>query len=169
MSLGGVDGSDSVVPAPAMTAAAVDEGLRPASITLPSIQVESSLVDLGINGDGSIQVPTDWARAGWLTTSPAPGQRGPAVIAGHVDSPGGPAVFARLRQLAVGDPVVVTLRDGSQVTFTVDGVQQFAKAEFPTQPTYGPVPGPALRLITCDGPYVRSAGGYQDNLVVFAS
>ena len=116
-----------------------------------------------------MQVPARPEDTGWLRTSPAPGQQGPAVILGHVDSTSGPAVFYALRRLAVGDPVVVTRHDGSQVRFTVDGVRRFAKSDFPTQATYGPVPGPALRLITCDGPYDRSAGGYQDNLVVFAS
>ncbi len=157
------------VPAPSSTASAVPDALRPARITIPSIGVDSALVDLGIAGDGTIQVPTDVQQAGWLGTSPAPGQRGPAVIAGHVDSKTGPAVFFKLRTLAVGASIIVTRRDGSQVTFTVDGSQNFAKTGFPTQATYGPVPGPALRLITCGGDYVKSAGGYQDNLVVFAS
>lgn len=157
------------VPAPATTAASVPDALRPARITIPSIGVDSALVDLGIAADGTIQVPTEAAEAGWLGTSPAPGQQGPAVIAGHVDSKTGPAVFYELRKLVVGAPIKVTRRDGSQVTFTVDGLQNFAKSSFPTQATYGPVPGPALRLITCGGQYVKTAGGYQDNLVVFAS
>ncbi|MEP6628966.1 MAG: class F sortase [Lapillicoccus sp.] len=166
---GGVDGPGGPVPAPAGRAAPVSEGLRPVRISLPTIRVDAPLVDLGLAADGHVQVPARPQDAGWLTTSPAPGQQGPAVILGHVDSTTGPAVFYPLRHLAVGDPVVVTRRDGSQVRFTVDGLQQFAKTDFPTQATYGPVPGPALRLITCDGPYDRSAGGYQDNLVVFAS
>ncbi len=168
-SQGGADGSGAAIPAPQGTAAAVTEALRPARVALPSIQVDAPVGDLGIGGDHHVQVPAHPQDTGWLTTSPAPGQQGPAVILGHVDSTSGPAVFYGLRRLAVGDPVVVTRRDGSQVRFTVDGVRRFAKSDFPTQATYGPVPGPALRLITCDGPYDRSAGGYQDNLVVFAS
>lgn len=168
-SQGGADDSGSVVPAPAVTAPPVADALRPTRVALPSIAVDAPIIDLGIAGDGHVQVPSQPQDAGWLATSPAPGQRGPAVILGHVDSTSGPAVFYPLRRLAVGDPIVVTRRDGSRVRFTVDGVRRFAKADFPTQATYGPVPGPALRLITCDGPYDRSAGGYQDNLVVFAS
>ena len=75
----------------------------------------------------------------------------------------------RLRTLAVGDEVVVTSRDGSQARFTVDGVRTYPQDAFPTAQVYGPVPGPALRLITCGGDYVESDGGYQDNVVVFAS
>jgi len=157
------------VPAPAASAVAVADGLRPSRIAIPAIGVDSTLTDLGIAGDGTIEVPTDYAQAGWLDTSPAPGQRGPAVVAGHVDSKQGPAVFFKLSRLSVGDAIAVTRRDGSTVTFTVDGVQRFAKSAFPTAATYGPVPGPALRLITCAGAYDKAAGGYQDNVVVFAS
>lgn len=163
------DDAGGSVPAPRATAASVPDGLRPTRITMPSIGVDSSIIDLGIAADGSIEVPQDSRYAGWLATSPAPGQQGPAVIAGHVDSKSGPAVFYTLRKLKVGDPIVVTRRDGTQLTFTVDGLQDFAKSSFPTQATYGPVPGPAIRLITCGGRYDRSAGGYQENLVVFAS
>ena len=157
------------VPAPAAAAVAVADGLKPLRIAIPAIGVDSTLTDLGIAGDGTIEVPTDYAQAGWLDTSPAPGQRGPAVVAGHVDSKQGPAVFFKLSKLSAGDAITVTRRDGSTVTFTVDGVQRFAKSAFPTAATYGPVPGPALRLITCAGAYDSSAGGYQDNVVVFAS
>ena len=159
---------EAALPAPAVTAPAVPDGLRPARIALPSIGVDAAVVDLGIT-DGSIEVPTDWAKAGWLSTGPAPGQQGPAVIAGHVDSTSGPAVFFELRTLKPGDPVIVTRRDGSTVTFAVDGLERFSKASFPTREVYGPVPGPALRLLTCGGHYDKSAGGYQDNVVVFAS
>jgi hypothetical protein len=166
---GAADDSELFVPAPSVAVATVPEGLRPARLRIASIGVNTALAELGINPDGTIEVPKDGRDAGWLATGPAPGQRGPAVIAGHVDSTTGPAVFYPLRKIAVGDRVVVTRRDGTEVTFTVDGVSRFAKSQFPTDATYGPVPGPALRLITCDGRYDRSAGGYQENLVVFAS
>ncbi|MEO7059008.1 MAG: class F sortase [Lapillicoccus sp.] len=160
----------AAIPGPAAAAATqVADGLRPVRVRIPAIGVDSALVDLGIGADRAIEVPTDPARVGWLDTSPAPGQQGPAVLAGHVDSKTGPAVFFRLKQLAVGDAISVTRRDGTTVSFTVDGVQTYAKSAFPTEATYGPVPGPALRLITCGGSYLKSAGGYQDNVVVFAS
>ncbi|MEO9152644.1 MAG: class F sortase [Lapillicoccus sp.] len=159
----------AAIPGPAAAATTVADGLRPVRVRIPAIGVDSALVDLGIGADKAIEVPTDPARVGWLDTSPAPGQQGPAVLAGHVDSKTGPAVFYHLKQLAVGDAITVTRRDGSSVSFTVDGVQTYAKSAFPTEATYGPVPGPALRLITCGGSYVKSAGGYQDNVVVFAS
>ena len=159
----------SAIPGPAAAAATVAAGLRPVRVQIPAIGVDSSLVDLGIGANRAIEVPTDPSRVGWLTTTPAPGQQGPAVLAGHVDSRTGPAVFFHLKQLKVGDAISVTRGDGRTVSFTVDGVQTYAKTAFPTGETYGPVPGPALRLITCGGSYLKTAGGYQDNVVVFAS
>lgn len=159
----------AAIPGPAASATTVATGLRPARVQIPAIGVDSTLVDLGIGANKAIEVPTNPSRVGWLDTTPAPGQQGPAVLAGHVDSLTGPAVFFHLKQLKVGDAITVTRRDGTTVSFTVDGVQTYAKTAFPTQETYGPVPGPALRLITCGGSYVKSAGGYQDNVVVFAS
>ena len=121
------------------------------------------------SADGTMEVPTDFGRAGWLTTAPVPGARGPAVIAGHVDSTTGPAVFFRLRELRAGDPVEVRQRDGDVVRFTVRSRDTFAKDEFPTGQVYGPTAGPVLRLITCDGDIDPRTGHYTDNLVVFAS
>ncbi|WP_282958986.1 class F sortase [Phycicoccus avicenniae] len=144
-------------------------GDRPVEVVIPAIGVRSSLVDLGIAGDGTMQVPSDFARAGWLTAAPAPGQRGPAVIAGHVDSHEGPAVFFRLSELVAGDEVRVVQADGDVVSFTVRGKESFAKDEFPTDRVYGPVPGPVLRLITCSGEVDPVSGHYVDNTVVFAS
>ena len=157
------------IPAPNGAADVVETGLRPASVTIPSIGVGSKLTALGIASDGVVEVPKNPDQAGWLDRSPAPGQQGPAVIIGHLDSRSGPAVFARLAELEVGAPVVVTRHDGTTVRFTVDGVQSFPKTSFPTAATYGPVPGPALRLITCGGTYDHSSKSYESNVVVFAS
>ncbi|QIM22749.1 class F sortase [Phycicoccus sp. HDW14] len=144
-------------------------GDRPVELRIPAIGVRTRLVDLGIAKDGTMQVPADFSRAGWLTVAPAPGQRGPAVVAGHVDSHRGPAVFYRLRELVPGDEVQVVQRDGDVVTFTVRSSLDFAKNRFPTDLVYGPAPGPVLRLITCSGEVDPVSGHYVDNTVVFAS
>lgn len=162
--------AETAVPAPAaVQPVLVPAGVRPVRVLIPRIGVDSALVDLGIATDGTLEVPADYQRAGWLDVSPAPGQRGPAVIAGHVDSKTGPAVFYRLHELRVGDAVRVVRADGRQVSFTVDSVQQYAKRQFPTAEVYGPVPGPVLRLITCGGSFDRASGHYLDNVVAYAS
>lgn len=91
------------------------------------------------------------------------------MIAGHVDSTTGPAVFYRLRELRLGQPITVTRADGSMVAFAVTEVRQYAKDAFPTADVYGPVPEPELRLITCGGSFDRTRGSYRDNVVVFAT
>jgi hypothetical protein len=145
-------------------------GPMPVGLAIPAIGVdERTLVTLGRNPDGSLQVPSDFARAGWFTGGPVPGRPGPSVIAGHVDSRAGPAVFFRLRELRAGDVVAVRMSDGGQLLFRVDGVRQYPKANFPTGAVYGPVPGSALRLITCGGSFDRTVRSYRDNVVVYAS
>lgn len=164
------DETSSPVPGPPAAAdSQTARGLRPVRVTIPAIGVDAPVDELGIAADGTIEVPDVAARTGWLDTTPAPGQQGPAVVAGHVDSTTGPAVFYRLGSLKAGDSITVTLRDGTSARFTVDGVRTYAQDDFPTGEVYGPVPGPALRLITCGGDYVESAGGYQSNVVVYAS
>jgi hypothetical protein len=142
----------------------------PVGLSIPAIGVdEPTLVPLGRNPDGSMEVPEDFARAGWFTGGPTPGASGPAVIAGHVDSRTGPAVFFRLRELKAGDVVTVLLTGGRQARFVVDGVALYSKVDFPTEAVFGPVPGVALRLITCGGSFDRLARSYRSNVVVYAS
>jgi Sortase domain len=158
------------VPAGPVGAGPVPVGPVPVGLAIPAIGVdERTLVTLGRNPDGSLQVPSDYARAGWFTGGPVPGRPGPSVIAGHVDSRAGPAVFFRLRELRAGDVVAVRMSDGGQLLFRVDGVRQYPKANFPTGAVYGPVPGSALRLITCGGSFDRMVRSYRDNVVVYAS
>lgn len=143
---------------------------RPVGVSIPAIGVdEHTLVPLGRNPDATMQVPDDFARAGWFTGGPSPGTPGPAVIAGHVDSRSGPAVFFRLRELKAGDTVTVRLSGGGQARFVVDGVSLYSKDDFPTEAVFGSVPGVALRLITCGGSFDRVARSYRSNVVVYAS
>ncbi|PZA22338.1 sortase domain-containing protein, partial [Modestobacter versicolor] len=107
--------------------------------------------------------------AGWFAAGPAPGETGPAVLAGHVDDRTGPAVFFRLEELTAGDEVRVTGADGQLVTFTVTRVASYPKDAFATAEVYGPTTGAELRLITCGGTFDRSRRSYTDNVVVFAT
>jgi hypothetical protein len=140
----------------------------PVRVEIPAIGVSSRLVRLGLNPDGTMEVPRDFALAVWFTGGAMPGQDGPAVISGHVDSHSGPAVFYRLRDLRRGDTVRVQQAGGDWLAFTVTGSARYAKAGFPTDAVFGPVTGPVLRLITCGGAFDRASGHYLDNLVVTA-
>lgn len=143
-------------------------GSAPVGVTIPRIGVRATrFVGLGLADNGEIEVPRDADTPGWFTPGPSPGQLGPAVIAGHVDSLTGPAVFYRLSELQPGDLVEVDRRDGSKATFSVDRVVSFEKADFPTRAVYGPTSRAELRLITCGGQYDEQTG-YLGNTVVFA-
>jgi hypothetical protein len=143
-------------------------GSPPVRLAIPAIGVATPLVRLGLEADGGMQVPADFGRAGWFTGGPAPGQVGPSVIAGHVDSRTGPAVFYRLRELRPGQAILVERADGSRLRFVVEQARSYPKEGFPTAAVFGPVPEAALRLITCAGDFDRARGSYRDNLVVFA-
>jgi len=136
-------------------------------LKIPSIGVDTPLIDLAVTPDGTLQVPPDGTHAGWFTGAPTPGERGPAIMTGHVDW-NGKGVFFDLHQLTDGKHIEVTRQDGSTAVFAVTRVQQVPKGSFPTQQVYGDVDHPALRLITCGGSFDHSAHSYRDNIVVFA-
>jgi sortase (surface protein transpeptidase) len=143
-------------------------GVRPARVRVPAIDVDAPVVDLGLNPDGTLQVPEDVDTTGWWAGGARPGGTGPAVVVGHVDSETGPAVFYRLRELAAGDRIEVLGADGTVLPFEVDRVATVPKDAFPTSEVYGPTDGPALRLVTCGGDFDDEAGHYRDNTIAYA-
>jgi hypothetical protein len=146
----------------------VQQAARPVWLSVPAIAVRTRLVDLGLNKNGTLQVPASTAVAGWFTGSPRPGMVGSAVIAGHVDSRAGLGIFFWLRTLRPGERVYVGRADGTMAVFTVTAVRTYPKDRFPTAAVYGSVPDAELRLITCGGVFDRSLGSYLSNVVVFA-
>jgi sortase (surface protein transpeptidase) len=140
----------------------------PVRVRIPAIEVDSALVGLGLQADGTLQVPADGSVAGWFTGAPTPGERGPAVLAAHVDWDHAPGVFFRLHDLEPGDEVAVDRADGIMARFVVLGVEQYPKDAFPTERVYGDIDHAGLRLITCGGAFDRAARSYRDNVVVYA-
>ncbi len=145
----------------------------PSAIKIPSIGVQSTLVQLGLNPDKSIEVPPlddPDSKAGWYKYSPTPGQIGPTVILGHVDSAKyGPGIFFKLGALQPGATVEVTLTDRIVAVFTVDKVVAYPKSAFPSTAVYGTIDHPGLRLITCGGTFDPAAGSYESNIVAYAT
>jgi hypothetical protein len=144
----------------------------PVTLDIPAIGVHSRLLHLGLNQDGSIQVPPVTTAAGlaaWYRGSVTPGQIGSSVIEGHVDSYQGPAIFFRLGELRPGDTIEIRLANGVAAIFRVTGVREYAKDKFPAATIYGATPNAALRLITCGGAFDSATGHYLGSTVVFAS
>lgn len=156
---------------PAAAAPAVLEKSVPVRLGIPSIGVDSPLISLGRQDDGSAAVPpgNEGAPAGWYKYSPTPGERGPAVILGHVNSlQDDSGVFYHLDELKKGQKISVTRTDGTVAVFRVDRHAVYAKKDFPTLEVYGNTTDAQLRLITCDG-FSPDSKLYETNLVVYAT
>jgi LPXTG-site transpeptidase (sortase) family protein len=141
---------------------------RPTTIRIPAINVEAPMTPLGLDDAGALEAPGDFEVVGWYEDGPEPGEAGATVVAGHVDSYEGPAVFYRLRELVAGDQVQVIGADGVAVTYTVNRVGQYPKDGFPTDEVYSASSNSTLRLITCGGDFDRAERSYKDNVVVYA-
>lgn len=141
---------------------------EPVAIVIPKIGVANRLVPVGLNPDRSLEVPDDASVAGWYTKAPRPGDRGPAIIAGHNTWKGRSGIFLRLHELGAGDVIQVQFDDGSTRSFTVDRLEQHPKDAFPTRAVYGNTAGPELRVITCGGYFDPEARSHVDNIIAFA-
>jgi hypothetical protein len=156
-------------PAAAPTAAPLAAS-APVWIEIPALTVSAPVMQLGLNSDGSVQVPPlgNHNLAGWYRGSVTPGQAGSSIILGHVDTYAGPSVFFSIKTLRPGQRIDIVRANGGTAVFAVDGVREVAKATFPASSVYGNVSYPGLRLITCGGPFDDATGEYLDNIVVYA-
>jgi LPXTG-site transpeptidase (sortase) family protein len=139
----------------------------PVSISIPALGINTSIVNLFVDDAGTLEVPTNPSDVGWYEGSKVPGEDGPTVMVGHLDSVSGAAIFWNLRKLKSGDKIQITRSDGSKAIFTMQSKENFSQNNFPTKLVYGGNE-PSLRLITCSGTYSHKAGHYSQNLVVFA-
>ncbi|HET7683320.1 MAG TPA: class F sortase [Marmoricola sp.] len=145
---------------------------EPVSIQIPSLDIDTSVFPIGLNPDGTLAVPQPGPRedlAAWFENSPSPGQPGPSIIEGHVDTASGPSVFFRLGQIRPGAAIEVERADGVRLLFRVDAVRDFKKASFPTKLVYGgkDLSEPTLRVITCSD-FDETIRHHVGNTVVFA-
>ena len=157
--------------APVSTAVPIQGMVRsePVHIVIPSIKLDTTFVPpLALSADKTVSVPDNYTQVGWYSGGAAPGEVGPAVILGHVDSKAGPGVFYSLGQVQIGDIVQISRRDGTELTFEITELHRYPQSDFPTLDVYGPVNYPALRLVTCTGIYDHGKQQYSHNLVVYA-
>ncbi|WP_091562161.1 class F sortase [Micromonospora pattaloongensis] len=144
---------------------------QPTTIAIPDLELRAPVHSVGLTPDGAIEVPAleRHHEAAWFNQSPTPGEMGPSVILGHVDSRDGPSVFYNLRRLQPGARIEVNRQDRSRAVFRVESVERFNKRALPNDRVYGDFSAANLRLITCGGQWVGGETGYADNVIVFAS
>ncbi len=159
----------AAITAPSLAQTLATQRSVPLRLRIPALGMSVSLLSLGLNFDGTVQVPTGTKQPGWFRLGPTPGQIGSAVILGHVDSYLGPGVFFQLRTLAVGDQVDVELADGTTAQFAVKSVAMYPNGQFPSQRVYGSHGSSALQLVTCGGVFDHQTGSYLSNIVVYTS
>lgn len=141
----------------------------PTRIRIPSVDLTATFEGpLGIHDDQTVEVPDSYEEVGWYKYGPTPGELGPAIVLGHVDSYEGPAVFWPLRKLKPEDQIFIDRIDGTTATFTVDRLEEYSQNGFPTDKVYGDLDYAGLRLITCSGVYNHGTFRYSHNLIVFA-
>jgi|GEM_PF-4003016 len=142
---------------------------RPMHLSAPRVGIETELIELRLQPDGTVEVPPDGSNspAGWYADGVSPGESGSAVFIGHLDAPDANAVFFNLGAMRPGDRIWVTRADHSTLQFVVQAVGSYPREEFPTTAVYGPSNTPVLRLVTCGGVFLRG-WGYTRNVVVFA-
>ena len=143
---------------------------KPKQITVSRLGIDYGIVELGQNADETMETPPLFDMvAGWYKYSPTPGEIGPSIIVGHIDTYKGASVFWRLREIVPGDEVSILREDGSTVRFKVTGLKQFEQSNFPTEEVYGNTDDAQLRLITCGGTFDKKTLHYSENTVVFAT
>lgn len=142
----------------------------PTGLEIPVLHLKATFGrPLGVTDTGEAEVPDKPEEVGWYQHSPTPGERGPAVIFGHVDSYKGPAVFYTIGQLEPGNDIFIDREDGSRVHFVVRKIKRYPRTDFPTSEVYGEIDHAGLRLVTCSGQYNYSLGRYSHTLVVYAA
>jgi sortase (surface protein transpeptidase) len=162
-----VPSPSSAPPANTAKSAPTRKVVPPTNVRIPKIKVNTSIIPLTLDGTGALEAPTSFTQVGWYAQGTAPGDIGPAILAGHYDNTLRGTVFYQLRLLKAGDLVQVR-RDGTWLDFTVVYSGEYSKQDFPTERVYGPTPDPELRLITCGGTFNGRVGSYDDNIVVYA-
>ncbi|MEU9174564.1 class F sortase [Streptomyces sp. NPDC048420] len=141
----------------------------PDRVSIPAIRVDAPVLPVGLDADGWVGAPPpeDPNLAGWFTGAVSPGEKGTAVVVGHVDNKQGPAVFYGLGALKKGNRVEIRRQDGKTAVFEIYGIEVFEKNNFPGDRVYGSKGTPELRVITCGGGFSKQTG-YAGNVVAFA-
>ena len=141
---------------------------EPVRLSIPKLSIDAAFEEpLALKDDRTVGIPKAYDTVGWYNGSPTPGELGPSIILGHVDSYNGVAIFYHLGKLEAGDTFTIERADGSKPTFVVEKLERYKQSEFPIDLVYGPIDHAGIRLITCTGVYDHGSLRYSHNLVVY--
>ncbi len=142
----------------------------PVTLLIPSLDITAPVEPVGVNERGNMKTPSNFSSVAWYYPGSAPGQRGSAVFAGHLDNGLGiPGVFKHLKELALGEKIFITDEEGREIAFVVSEMATYPIAEVPLARVFAQIGTPMLVLITCDGTWVPAQKTYDQRLVVFAT
>ncbi|MBA3926842.1 class F sortase [Listeria rustica] len=143
-------------------------GIIPVRIKIPAIQVDAPVIQVGKTTNGQMEVPNNTVETGWYNPGYKPGSLGNAVIAGHVDSKKGAAVFFYLKELQAGDEILLADKSGRKLTFAVQSKKSYLAEKAPINQIFGSSTNRLLNLITCTGTFDYERRTHIDRLVVTA-
>ena len=144
----------------------------PVRLIIPAISVNAPIEQVSLLSSGNLDTPQQnpWTDTGWYKNGPRPGERGSAVIDGHLNRPGNtPAVFWYLNTLRPGDKIMVVTSSNRTLTFHVTESTYYAPQSAPLQNIFGDTSGNYLNLITCAGDWIPSEHQTTLRTVVYAT
>ncbi|MGD6960798.1 class F sortase [Fictibacillus phosphorivorans] len=159
--------STELTPPEGLKLKADTEGIIPTRIEIPSLNINTEIEKVGRLENGQMGVPKGMDTVGWFSDGVKPGSPGNAVMAGHVDSKSGPAVFYKLEELESGDDVIVKDQDGKKLTFEVTGKEKYNRKTAPVEKIFDYAYGSKLNLITCTGTFNVDEGTHEERLVIY--
>ncbi|MGQ0464043.1 MAG: sortase domain-containing protein [Sporichthyaceae bacterium] len=163
--------SEPVAAVPASPEPAAAEPGVPVALAVPELGIAAAVDAVGVDAAGALALPQEPTRLGWYGAGARPGgPEGSAVIAGHLDRPGGRlGPLAALSRAQPGTQIVVTDDTGVARAFAVRSLQTVAREELYTADPFAASGEAVLVLITCTGSFDRERGVYPANLLVVAT
>lgn len=140
----------------------------PERIKIPSLNLDAVIENVGLTSGGAMGVAKDPLHAGWYDLGPRPGEKGSAVIDGHVNwYYGATGAFADLHLLKLGDEVHIQDEAGVDLVFVVREIRTYDSKADATDVFISHDGKAHLNLITCDGVWNKDAHEYSKRLIVF--
>jgi sortase (surface protein transpeptidase) len=140
----------------------------PARLSIPSLKIDAAIQSLGVNAKGNMASPSNFRDVGWYKYGPTPGQKGSAVIDGHVDNGLGlSGVFKDLHKIAIGADIFIETKNGERLRFIVVEVESYPYKGVPVDRLFTRSDDAYLNLVTCGGTWVKADKTYDQRLVVY--